>query len=485
MILAFTSLLVSHWAAYNKPTANFFLLPTRGWELAIGSGIALYFHYKSKKIFDKSPYLFRDELLSALGLFLIGYSIFVFNDATPFPGLYALVPTIGTGLIIVFSSRDTIVGKLLSSRSLVFIGLISYSSYLWHQPIFAFARHRSLSEPTEILFMLLILLTFILAFLSWKFVERPFRAKGQLSRKIVVIFAFTGTALFTVIGSVGHISDGFKDLPNKNHITEQEIETQLQRNTGLSPMCDEEFTLSKSCRTSESPEILVWGDSYAMHLVNGILASNSEARIIQFTKSVCGPFFDVAPVTSKYSVKWARECLDFTDSTRKWIKKNRTVKYVVISSPFYLYWDKDNKLLTRQGSLVKADISSALRYFRETLDELASYGITPVIFSPPPTNGVDLGRCLVKADWYAMNLDKCNFSTSDIIQYRKDTIYFLGELNPKYRVIRLDKLICDDNLCRSHINDVGLLMMLVCFGMMGTYQYQGQKFLGTKTIFIN
>ena len=165
-IVAIASLLVSQWAAYNAPTANFFLLPTRGWELAIGAGVAFYFLYRKPLIRSLLSHKVIDELLSWLGLALIGYAAFFFDGSTPFPSVYTLVPTIGTALVIIFSSKDTVSGKLLGSKIFVGIGLISYSAYLWHQPLFAFARHRSLQEPGFLLLAALSILTYCWHFLA-------------------------------------------------------------------------------------------------------------------------------------------------------------------------------------------------------------------------------------------------------------------------------------------------------------------------------
>jgi peptidoglycan/LPS O-acetylase OafA/YrhL len=81
---------------------------------------------------------------------LLFYAVFTFNKETPFPSLYTLVPTVGTALIILFADKQTVTGRLLGNQVLVGIGLISYSAYLWHQPLFAFARHRNIEEPIVI-----------------------------------------------------------------------------------------------------------------------------------------------------------------------------------------------------------------------------------------------------------------------------------------------------------------------------------------------
>lgn len=447
MAIAAISLTIAQWGAYNKPSANFFMLPTRGWELAIGASIAFYFLYRKKTLLS---YKFIDEALGLIGLLMIVYAVFVFDEYTPFPSFYTLIPTIGAGLIILFSSPETIVGRFLGTKLLVGIGLISYSAYLWHQPLLAFARHSSPIE-SKLLFAVVALLSFPLAYLSWRFVEKPFREKRRVSRKSIFAFAATGSAVFIVIGLTGYMTEGFGGRSTKSGLTLQSIEEKWKGNHGLSDTCDDSFTLSHDCRTSEEPEILVWGDSFAMHLVPGIMASNPDAKIIQMTKSVCGPFFDVAPVIrSKYPVSWAQGCLEFSGKVREWLRANNTVKYVVVSSVFSQYLSKDNTLLFRNGDLVKANSDLAAKEFEKTLGELESMGITPVIFSPPPANGVDLGRCLARAAWIGLSLDKCNFRVDELTQNHLDVYSFLETIRENYRVVHLDNLICDSSLCKTH-----------------------------------
>jgi peptidoglycan/LPS O-acetylase OafA/YrhL len=210
IFIALGSLSLSHWAAYNLPSANFFLLPTRGWELAIGAGVAFYFLYRKNTMRSLLSHKTVDDFLSLFGLILIGYAVFVFDEKTPFPSLYALVPTIGTALIIVFSSKETLSGKLLGSKIPVAIGLISYSAYLWHQPLFVFARHVSVEEPSKVIFGILAISSMLLAYISWKFVETPFRKRGGFSRKHVFSLTAVGSAIFIVFGLMGNITDGYK-----------------------------------------------------------------------------------------------------------------------------------------------------------------------------------------------------------------------------------------------------------------------------------
>jgi hypothetical protein len=320
----------------------------------------------------------------------------------------------------------------------------------------------------------LIMATFILAYLSWKYVEKPFRRKDKISSKTVLMVGLSGSVLFLSVGMAGHLTEGFDGYRSKALLTQESIESKWKINHGLSDTCRGSFTLSPNCRTSDEPEILVWGDSFAMHLVQGLLESNPNAKIIQFTKSVCGPFFDIAPVTKKYPVRWAAGCLEFTENVRKWITENNTIKYVVVSSPFSQYLSKENELLFRNGDLKKSSYTTVAGEFKKTLEELESLGVTPIIFSPPPANGMDLGRCLAKAEWNGVSLDNCNFYLKNMIKDRKDAYRLLREIQNKYKVVRLDKIICENEICKTHFDKIWI------YRDKGHLSYAGSAELGKR-----
>lgn len=215
ILLAVVSIALAHWGAYMHPIFTFYMLPMRGWELLLGSFVAIY-QSQLKSIITTS---LINEIATALGLFLIGYAVFIFDKDTPYPSLYTLVPTVGTALIILFNNNNnnnnqTKIGKQLGSPLLTGIGLISYSAYLWHQPLFAYARIASsgvLSNATKIA---LILLTFLAAFLSWRYIERPFRNKGIITKRKLWILAIGCAIFFIVIGVFGTMTNGFYQWRN-------------------------------------------------------------------------------------------------------------------------------------------------------------------------------------------------------------------------------------------------------------------------------
>ncbi len=474
MLVAGISLATAQWGAYHQPSATFYLLPTRGWELAIGAGIAFYFLYRKKTIRTLLSHKSVDEMLGLIGFLMIGYAIFAFDEKIPFPSLYALAPTIGTGLIILFSSAQTIIGRLLSTKPLVAVGLVSYSAYLWHQPLLVFARHRALNEPSKFTYAILAFLSIPLAYLSWRYVEKPFRTKGVFNRKSIFTYSIIGSGIFITIGLIGHLTNGFDGRSSNSQLSASLIDQKLKVNHGLSETCEGKFTLQVDCRTDDKPEILVWGDSFAMHLVQGIMASKPDAKIIQMTKSVCGPFFDVAPVLEpKRPISWSKGCLEFSGKVREWLKEQTTLKYAVLSSPFNYYLENNN-LLLRSGELFPANFELATKEFKRTLNELKQMGITPIVFSPPPANGNDLGRCLAKAEWYGLNLGNCDFGVNEISQARLDANDFLKKIEKDYSVVFLDDLICTDSRCTTHLGNVFI------FRDSGHLSHEGSATLGKK-----
>ena len=204
-IVAVVSLAATQWGSVNEPIATFYLLPTRGWELLIGVFIAFYFCNQGNP--DQSSLL--NQLGGAIGFLLIIYAIFAFDKQTPFPSSYTLIPTIGAGLIISFSTRQTLVGKLLGNKCFVGLGLISYSAYLWHYPLLAFAKHRSVDEPSKLLLAMLAAASVMLAYFSWKYVETPFRSKQRFDRNRVFLYGAAGSIFFIVIGLFGHFTKGY------------------------------------------------------------------------------------------------------------------------------------------------------------------------------------------------------------------------------------------------------------------------------------
>jgi peptidoglycan/LPS O-acetylase OafA/YrhL len=204
LVVALASLAVTEWGWRESPAANFYLAPSRVWELFAGSLCA--FLLGAGRCRPSTP-------LSAAGLALIVFAIFAYDSATPFPSLYALAPVVGTALVILFGGEPTLTARLLSLKALVFVGLVSFSFYLWHQPVFAFARIRNLVEPPPQAMWLLSALSLALAALSWRYVERPFRDRSRVSRQTIFRTSAVAIALVCAIGGFIVLDRGVSSRP--------------------------------------------------------------------------------------------------------------------------------------------------------------------------------------------------------------------------------------------------------------------------------
>lgn len=353
--ISVVSLLTAQWGAYNNPTATFFLLPTRAWELAIGSCIAFYFLYRKQSIRTLLSHRYISEALSLAGLLMIGYAIFAFDETTPFPSFFALIPTIGTGLIIIFSSKEVFVGKLLSTKLLVGIGLISYSAYLWHQPLFAFARHASFTPSNTQAMAFIAILSFVFAYLSWRLVEKPFRDKSVVSRKTVLWFAVAGSVSFLTLGLVGHLGNGFPErfsastnsVLDFNNYPKKEL--YRQRDCFLEP--DQRFSeFSSFChQVGSRAGVMIWGDSHAAALSYGLRKELSD--VIQLTSSGCPPIFGL-------HVPYRIHCTGINEFAKEIIEKHQP-KIIILHANWLFYQDTYTVYDVRKlGELIKKTIRS-------------------------------------------------------------------------------------------------------------------------------
>ena len=188
LILGFLiSLCFAEWTSRNYSSVSFYFIHTRMWELLAGSILA----YFEIKIGHRNNHKNLSLILTTLGILLIGYSIIFFNDKIFHPSFLTLLPVIGVCLIIWFSNKDEIVTKILSTKLMVGIGLISYSLYLWHYPVFAFARENHFTEGSLYKKLLLAMIIIILSVISYHLVEKPFRNRKNKFQKIffiVIIF---------------------------------------------------------------------------------------------------------------------------------------------------------------------------------------------------------------------------------------------------------------------------------------------------------
>jgi len=301
-VAAIVSLLLAQWGSLHKPSATFYLLPTRGWELLVGVFIAFH-QFRNPHPANAANSIAQPA--SLIGLLLIAFSIFAFDKNTPFPSLYALVPTLGTALIILFAHPQTLAGKILGSKLPVAIGLLSYSAYLWHQPLLAFARLRSDGPPNNGLLLALIAGSLILAQFSLKYVEQPFRDRQRVGRRSVFGMGALVSALILVLGFWGVSTNGFDQRlsPEQRELlsyARYDID-KIYRHHGCyvsSTKRDWKFSPDCTKTTKASDGIFLWGDSHAAALSNGLRTLMPDTD--QYTAGACPPLIGINIASAPY-----------------------------------------------------------------------------------------------------------------------------------------------------------------------------------------
>jgi peptidoglycan/LPS O-acetylase OafA/YrhL len=334
LVVTALSLGLSEWSSRVHPAANFYLLPTRVWELGTGALLALL-------AFRAGP---RSRLTAetgaACGLAMIVYAIVVFDGTVRIPGLIGLIPVAGTALVIAFATPATAVGRMLAWKPLVGIGLISYSAYLWHQPLFAFARIRSLDGVSTNAFLGLSVVTFVLAYFSWRFVEQPFRARRLFSRRQVFVGGAAASAVLLAFAGASVFANGFpgRVVPAAAAMAAWGGE-RGSRFIECSFRPGKPFETSGVCRhgsaSPSAPVIALWGDSHAEAIAAGLADEVGRAGIAltQYTSRSCVPV---------RGYEWAHEqwnCRKETEAIFAAIVAEPALRTVVLASRWAFFFE--------------------------------------------------------------------------------------------------------------------------------------------------
>ena len=262
-IIFFCSLFICQLLAIKTGgTLNFYFTLARGWELALG-GLAAHFLLKNKVVVPQTI----SNFFSSIGLALILFSTFYFSRLTLYPSLYTLLPTIGTVLIIIFANEHSYVKKILSQKLFVSLGLISYSFYLWHQPLLAFSKVY-FDELTHLLTVATISAALFLSFLSYNFIEKPFRNKDTVSTKslfrILTILISTGLI-------ISYLSSNFFGANSKNSTEHRLAKLLINQDAVYSTkMDDRQFIKNRISLENLNPQTLVIGSSRVWQISSDI-----------------------------------------------------------------------------------------------------------------------------------------------------------------------------------------------------------------------
>ena len=366
-LAAACSLGLSIFLTSKAPTANFFVLPTRAWELLLGVLVAL-------APWAPTTNRIVREVTALAAVALIGFAVLSYTSATPFPGLAAFVPTFATAVLIYLgkAGRPTLVASGLSFRPIVAVGLISYSLYLVHWPIIVFARYALLRDLHGWEIVAAVGAAFVLAYLSYRFIETPFRRPRRPTRR-GRLFIGTTAVLAGVcgIGLVGVWTGGARFL-HPTFLQPVEAEAQgpdlwLTQRCFLENQNASAWAGDLCVRTKgASGNALLWGDLFAAQYMAGLLANQDKLtrNVVEYTFAGC------PPVLSYRS--YARPgCQDFNARVFDVIARYH-IDTVVLSAR----WDE----MRERG----------LQGTSDTIDRLRARGITVYVIGQSPMFAFDV-----------------------------------------------------------------------------------------------
>jgi peptidoglycan/LPS O-acetylase OafA/YrhL len=422
------SLVASIWAVKASPTAAFYLAPYRFWEFLVGVGV-MYLSSRPSAAQQRAvpgptwPFLqmskwvpdrFRryapsaSGMTSLVGLAMIAYPAVTLTRGAAFPGAGAILPCLGTALLIYAgTAQQNLVARALSLRPVVFVGLISYSLYLWHWPVCVFAKAWLYRTPTAWEGAGLAALTFGLAVLSWKFVEQPFRVKQAVPRK--PLFAAAAVAMLAVCllsGAADHtggLPQRFSPQVAKIVSQDTAIASARDRCFGVAPAKVGPASLcSLGATAREKASFVLWGDSHAEVLMPAVgdIAKKSGRRGLFAGSPSCAPLLGV----SRFD---APQCRAFNDRVMAMILAHKEITTVILMARWgknaagTAYGDEGNGFVPigdDEGRAAKPSDNAAIfaRGLYRTVSTLRAAGRQVLLIGPVPEIGWTVPQVLAR-----------------------------------------------------------------------------------------
>ena len=459
---------------YSQSYLSEFMMPFgRIWELALGAICAFMINSKDKNFIIthiRSSKLLYSEIYSVIGFLLIFFSVFFLSENFPYPSFYSLIPTFGTALLILFCQKKTFVHKVLSNHTLVFIGLISYSAYLFHYPIFSFIKYASINIKSNFYIYIIPLILFI-SFLNWKFIEKPFRNPKTSIKKLLIFISFSYLILITISFYI-YFNNGLdkreKFVLPKNIENSFNLEQKGLKCFNINYIHKKE-NQEKICKIGnqkrEKIDFIVVGDSHIVSYYSMLndLANRNNKKGLFLGYSGCPPIINIYPLRGDQK---ERNCFQLNKSIQR-IVKEKNIKNLILISRWSYYTDGDNngKNLAPISLKQSRNITKALsrNAFKKGLNDTLNFYQNKNVFivEQPPHQDVDPKKVYYRSFNqnfkkfsqnllnYSVNINQHNNLQSFIKNIFKQAKNDYNNLT----LINVDNVFCNKNIKKCFIGN--------------------------------
>tara|TARA_B100000579_G_scaffold380605_1_gene348627 strand:- start:25009 stop:27042 length:2034 start_codon:yes stop_codon:yes gene_type:complete len=443
---------------FNQSYFAQFMFPFgRIWELLLGF-FAAYLVFKKKKLIFSS----KGKNLNNIAFFFLLFSIILFDKNTPYPSFYTLIPCLSVFCLIIFKDEESIAYKILSIKSLVRIGIISYSLYLFHYPIFSIFKY-SLVDIDQNLFYIFIslLIVFTISFLNYEFIEKKFRFKIRFSyTATAILFSYVFLSVFVLV-----YSSSLKPLLNQNNLSQNilnSFETSNEVNNCFkNDVTARNFTCQFGNLEKENFDFIILGDSHSVSYHNFFKKFSKEKNLkgALIASPACIPLLNTYILSNKES-KFI--CKNNIESIYKFIRENE-IKNIILISRWTNYTDGDyfgnkaNYISDKEfgpRNLIESKKSFQLG-IKNTISKFSEINTNVIIFDQPPEqkfNAKFVYRILSKKNKLnSEHIAKKSINFKDHEKLKKFTNSTFKSLkkNNKYnfKYFKLENYMCDLNTC--------------------------------------
>lgn len=417
----------------HAPAENYYVTSSRVWEFLAG---ALAARYVLKGL--------RSQIAVMIGALLICLSLVDYGS--PIASLNIYIAVLGTVLLLLGPHHWM---RVPMGSVVILLGASTYAVYILHQPLFV-GFGLVLNDWTDKLLLPAIAIVFLSGIAAHLFIERPlYFNRGPLSRKSRKRWLIGSACAVCAVGFgiLGDATDGFAYRTSVLSDTSfAEVDQRLARNYGLSANCND-LTMLPSCSTGANPTVALWGDSFAMHLANWLVASPTDIDFVQITRSACAPVVGVAQVIDGRDVQ---ACMNANLANANWLMHNPDIETIILASPFDLII---SDIQTAEAFFASGSSEQIVRQaISDTVAMLRDAGKRVVLVGPTPSNGRDLGACLGQSLLSGRASERCNVLV-DAIEGKVSAIYDALSQLEGVPVIELPTILCSPEECLASLGE--------------------------------